>query len=43
MPQDTNDKSRYHIAIERSKITLRTASGEMPFEQYPLWKKLRCP
>ena len=43
MPQDTNDKSRYHIAIERSKITLRTALGEMPFEQFPLWKTLRCP
>ena len=41
MPQDTDDKSRYHIAIECDKITLRTASGDVPFEEYPLWKTLR--
>jgi hypothetical protein len=41
MPQDTTDKSRYYIAIERDKITIRTAAGEMPFEEFPLWKRLR--
>lgn len=41
IPHDTTDKSRYHIAIERSKVKIRTSSGEMPFEEFPLWKTLR--
>ena len=41
IPQDTSDKSRYHIAIEPSKIRLRTALGEIAFEDFQLWKKLK--
>mgnify|MGYP003402930221 FL=1 len=39
-PQDTSDKSRYYIAIDPTKITLRLSSGEIPFMDYPLWKTL---
>ena len=41
MPQDTSDKSRYYIAIESTKIFLHTASGDMMFVDYPLWKILK--
>ena len=40
-PQDTTDKSRYYIAIESTKILMRTASGDMMFVDYPLWKTLK--
>ena len=40
-PQDTSDKSRDHIAIEPTNVILRTASGDIPFVEYPFWKKLR--
>ena len=40
-PQDTSDKSRYHIAIEAPKVFLRTASGEVPFVEYTFWKTLK--
>lgn len=39
-PQDTSDKSRYYIAIDPTKITLRISSGEIPFMDYPFWKTL---
>ena len=41
LPQDSMDKSRYHVAIDPTKIRLRDSLGEYPFVEYTLWKKLK--
>jgi hypothetical protein len=41
LPQDSLDKSRYHVAIDPTKIRLRDSLGEYPFVEYALWKKLK--
>ena len=40
-PQDSSDKSRYYIAIEATNVIIHTASGDIPFIDYPLWKTLK--
>jgi hypothetical protein len=40
LPNDTADKSRYHVTLDPDAILIRDSQGETKFCDYPLWKKL---
>jgi len=39
-PKDSNDRSMYQITIDPMKVIIRSATGDVPFVDYPMWKKL---
>lgn len=40
LPQDSSDKSMYHISIDASNVMLRTHTENIPFTSYPFWKTI---
>lgn len=41
IPLDSSDKSRYHVAIDPTKIKIRDLTGEYSFVEYPYWKSIK--
>lgn len=40
-PNDSADKSMYHVAIDPRHVRIRCSQGEFLFTEYPMWKQLK--